>query len=276
MVNGAVVDPSAPTISLFDRGFMYGDGVFEVLRTYGGRPRTLEEHLARLGASARAFGISQGVPNARWIAEVHAVLSRCPWPESVIRLTLTRGVGAPSVLPRSVGAPTRVVMATELPALPPIETAGIRAITLRGVHRSSCSEGHKTLEYLSNCLARREAEGQGAGEAILLDADGRVVEATAANVFVVHDRCLRTTPDGVGLPGITRSLTIRAATEEGLQIDRGELTLTDLWTADEVFLTSSVRELIPVLRVDDHEVSERAGAVTQAVHRRLRALLTAR
>lgn len=276
VVNGVPVDPGAPAISLFDRGFLYADGVFEVLRTYGGRPRGLEDHLARMFAAANALGISPGAPTARWIAETAQVLSECPWPESVVRLTLTRGVCAPGVAPRQVGAPTRVVAAYALPELPALSDAGVSVITLRGAYRSSASEGRKTLEYLSSVMALRAAAQAGAADAIFLDADGSVIEAAAANVFVLSGSELRTTPAGVGLPGVTQMLLLEAARTEGFTPLRAPITGADLWTADEVFLSSSVREVIPVLRIDDHEVSATPGEGTRRLHARFRRLIEAR
>lgn len=275
-MNGAPVDPGAPAISLFDRGFLYADGVFEVLRTYGGRPRGLEDHLARMFAAANALGISPGVPTARWVAETAEVLATCPWPDSVVRLTLTRGVSAPGVAPRQVGAPTRVVAAYALPELPALAEAGVSVITLRGAYRSSASEGRKTLEYLSSVMALRAAAQAGAADAILLDADGSVVEAAAANVFVLSGTELRTTPVGVGLPGVTQTLLLEAARMEGFTPVRAPITGADLWTADEVFLSSSVREVIPVLCIDDHEVSAAPGEGTRRLHARFRTLIEAR
>lgn len=278
-VNDLAVDPRAPALSLFDRGFLYGDGVFEVLRTYNGRPFGLEEHLARMNVSAAALGIPMGVPNARWIAQVDEVLRECPWPESTLRLTLTRGIAPPGVAPIRTGPPTRIVMAYALPALPPIASAGITAITVRGPRamRSGVSAGHKTLEYLTSVVALRQAHAAGAEDVIFLDGDGAVIEGASANVFVVSGDTVRTTHEGAhALPGVTLRYVLEAARAEGLRTERAHLTETDLWTADEVFLTSSVRELIPVLRVDEHVVGDGSvGEGTRRIHARFRALVGA-
>jgi branched-chain amino acid aminotransferase len=279
-VNGLSVDPHGPTLSLFDRGFLYGDGVFEVLRTYDGRPTTLEDHLARMNTSAAALGIPMGVPNARWISEVHDALRESPWTESTVRLIVTRGVAAPGVAPPRAASPTRVVLVTAFAPRPPLASCGVAAITLRGPRaaRAGVSAGHKTLEYLTSVLALREALGAGAEEAILLDGGGGVVEGATSNVFVVEgDRVRTTLDDGAALPGVTQRFALEAARAEGFSVSRASLTEADLWTADEVFLTSSVREVTPVLRVDDHEVgSGTVGEGTARIHRRLRDLLRAR
>lgn len=276
MINGVPVDVGTPAISLFDRGFLYADGVFEVLRTYEGRPHAIEDHLSRMLGAATSLGIGHGAPAARWLAEVGSVLAGCTWPESVLRLVLTRGIAAPGVRPRELGAPTRVVMAYPLPELPPIDAAGVTAITLRGAHRSSASSGLKTLEYLTNIVSLLSASGQGADEAILLDGAGRVIEASTANVLVVSGGALIATPPDTGLPGITQTLLIEAAALERIPVQRRPIAAADLWTADEIALCSSVRGLVPVLRVDEHEVSASAGAITLRLHERYQSVIRAR
>lgn len=274
MINGAPVDPAAPAISVLDRGFLYGDGVFEVLRTYGGRPCALEDHLARMSAAAGALGITMA-PTARWISEVHALLGGCTWGESVVRLILTRGVGAPGLKPSASSSPTRVVMVHPLPPDRTLAERAVSVITLRA-SRSTPSTSRKTLEYLTSIWALRQADAAGADDAILLDGDGRLVEAATANVLVVSEGSLLSTPEGVGLPGVTRSLILQAARAEGVPVILRPLTAADLWTADEVFLSASLRELVPVRAVDDHEVPLAPGEITERLHRRYRSLIVTR
>lgn len=277
LVNGAPVDPAAPAISLFDRGFLYADGVFEVLRTYGNQAHALEDHLARMNRSAAALGISMGVPNARWIAEVRQLLAASPWPECVVRLTVTRGLSLPPrVTPEVTSAPTRVVMIYPLPSVPDLEGRAVSVITLRSASRSTPSTGHKTLEYLTSIWALREAARAGADDAILLDAAGRVIEAATASVFVVSGDELLTPPEDLALPGVTAHFVTEAARAEGLRVSRRAITLADLWTADEVFLTSSVREVTPVHRVDEHEVPAAPGDLTRRLARAYEAFIRRR
>ncbi len=267
-------------VSPFDRGFLYGDGVFEVLRTYGGRPWRLEEHLGRLALAARRVGITVPVSNARWISEVDAVLSGRPHrSESVLRLALTRGVGPPGVDPALASIPTRLTLATPLvaPASTPYQR-GLRAAVLT-VDRATPRDGVlslagvKSSNYQLHILALREARLRGCDDALLFSTDGTLIEATAANVFLVSDGALLTPPLESGpLPGITRAEVLSVATELGLSTSEVRLAAHDVWTADEVFLTSSVRELVPVVWVDDHEVGDGTpGAVTRRLHRGLRA-----
>lgn len=268
LLNGAPVDPAAPAISLFDRGFLYADGVFEVLRTYGNQARALEDHLARMNRAAASLGIPMGAPNARWIAEVRQLLAASAWPESVVRLMVTRGPSAPPrVSPDRSASPTRVVMVYPLSSRPDLDQRAVSVITLRGALRSTPSKGHKTLEYLTSIWALREATRSGADDAILLDADGNVVEAATANVFVVSGEEIVTPPDGAALPGVTAQFVIDVARAEGIRVTRRVITMADLWAADEVFLTSSVREITPVHRVDEHEVAAAPGDLTRRAAR---------
>lgn len=267
-------------VSPFDRGFLYGDGVFEVLRTYRGQPWRLEEHLGRLALAARHVGITVPIPNARWIAEVHDVLSRRPaGSESVLRLALTRGVGAPGIDPALAPVPTRLTLATPLPPLPPsLYERGLSVATLT-VDRATPREGVLTLagvkssNYQLHVLALREARRRGHDDALLFATDGALIEATSANVFLVSEGALGTPSlDSGPLPGITRAEVLSVAAELGLPVSSSRLAAHDLWTADEVFLTSSVRELVPVVRVDDHEVGDaRPGRWTRRLHQGLRA-----
>lgn len=281
-IDGALRDPAAATVSVLDRGFLYGDGVFEILRTHHGFPFALEEHLGRMSLAARSLGIAMPVPISRWIAEVRAVLSAWPHGDATLRLMLTRGEGAGVDAPPDA-VPTRVIVASTLPSLSPsLYDDGVRVVTV-SVPWTAAGEGTlhlraiKSLGYGVSVMARREARARGVDEALLVGADGVVFEAAAANVFAVHDGALHTPPvaDGV-LPGITRQFVIDRARARGVTVRDARMTTTDLWTADEVFLTSSVRGVVPVVHIDDHEVADaRPGPVTRAVLADYRALTRA-
>lgn len=267
-------------VSAFDRGFLYGDGVFEVLRAYLGRPWRLEEHLGRLGLAARRVGISVPVSNARWIAEAHAVLAARPaGADSVLRLALTRGAAPPGIDPSLAPSPTRLTLATPLPPpAPELYRRGLRA-ALTTVDRATPRPGMLSLAGVKSCnyqlhiLALRDAQGRGYGDALLLSSDGALIESTAANVFVVSGGRLRTPSLDCGpLDGITRAEVLSIARELGVPADCARLGPSDVWTADEVFLTSSVREVVPVVRVDEHEVGDGApGPLTRRLHAAFRA-----
>jgi branched-chain amino acid aminotransferase len=267
-------------VSVFDRGFLYGDGVFEVLRTYRSVPWRLEEHLGRLALGARRVGITVPVSNARWIAEVQAVLAaRLDPADVVLRLALTRGAGPPGLDPALASVPTRLTLATPLPALPAsLYQRGLR-VALTTIDRAAPRAGMLTLagvkssNYQLNILALRDARGRGLDDALLLSSDGALLEATGANIFVVAGGALRTPWLESGpLDGITRAEVVSLARELGVGVTSGRLDPSDVWTADEIFLTSSVRELVPVVQVDDHEVGDGApGPLTRRLHAAYRA-----
>lgn len=278
-VDGRPLPPSDARVSVFDRGLLHGDGAFEVLRTYAGRPFALEEHLSRLQSSAAIIDLALPAPPAQLRAEVESLVASAPWPESAVRLVVTRGEGPPGVELDPAMRPRRVVMVTPLP--PPSESLyrdGVRAISLREARRCdpdprSLSRA-KTLSWLPSLVALRRARAAGAYEAIRVGDDGVVFEAATANVFFVESGALRTPSLDCGvLPGITRELVLSAARDRGVSVDEGKLSAASLWTADEVFVTASLREVVPVVRVDDHEVGEGSpGPVTRAMHRALREL----
>jgi branched-chain amino acid aminotransferase len=278
MIDGAALRERG--VSPFDRGFLYGDGVFEVLRTYRGEPWRLEEHLGRLALAARRVGITVPISNARWIAEVRAVLAARPaGSDSVIRLALTRGVGLPGIDPSHAPVPTRLTVATPLPTLAPdLYQRGVRA-ALTVVDRATprpamlSLSGVKSCNYQLHILALREAQGRGFDDALLVSSDGALIEATAANVFILQAGRLRTPALESGpLDGITRAELLVAAASLGLPATCERLDPSDVWTADEVFLTSSVREVVPVVMVDEHEVGDGTpGPVTRILHAAFRA-----
>lgn len=271
-LNGAVVPAAQATVPVLDRGFLYGDGVFEVLRTYRGIPYCLEEHLGRLHASASRLGMPLPVPISRLRREVAELLDGAGFDESHVRVLVTRGVGELGVAPSQVRDPTRLIIAHPLHSPPVARYAqGIRAMTVP-VGPPGPLAGAKTLNYLAHVLWTQQARARGFDEAMLVHGDA-VVEAATANVFVVTTGELLTPAlDAGALPGVTRAQVIRLARSLGRAVRETRVTLADLWTADEVFLTSSVRELVPVVAVDDHEVGPGVpGELTRRLHRALRA-----
>ncbi len=269
-------------VSVFDRGFLYGDGVFEVLRTYRGQPWRLEEHLGRLALAARRVGIPVPISNARWIAEVRAVLAMRPADaDSVLRLALTRGAGPRASTRRWRRCPRGSPSRRRCRRTPRRRSTGdgLRAALTISVDRATpradmlSLAGVKSSNYQLHILALRDARGRGFDDALLLSSDGALIEATAANVFLVPDGALRTPSleDGP-LDGITRAGVLSIARESGIPTSCERLGPADLWTADEVFLTSSVREIVPVVQVDEHEVGDAApGTFTRRLHAAYRA-----
>lgn len=272
-IDGLIVPPERATVSVYDRGFLYGDGVFETLRTYGGAPFAIEEHLARLDASARAIGIALPVSRRALHDEVLEVLRASGNAESSVRIMITRGQGPLGLDPSAATSPLRVLLVEPLHPLPAaVYRDGVAVITYRTERAADAAPGAKVTNYLASMLALQRARAAGAHEALLLDAEGRVLEGTTSNFFVVVDGGLLTAPTGHILAGITRAHVISAAEREGLPVRQGAIGRPELDRASEAFLTSSLREVVPVIRVDGAAVGAGVpGPVTRQIHRAFRA-----
>ena len=279
-LNGRLVSTGEALVPALDRGFLYGDGVFEVLRAYSGVAFALEEHLGRLRASATRLAMSLPVPISRLRTEVEEALRSAGPIEAHVRIVVTRGAGDLGVAPMNARDATRLIVVTPI-TTPSRElyARGARALVARAPWLSAQgpTAGAKTLNYLANAMWTREAKAVGADEAIVVGHADTVLEGATSNVFAVHDGVATTPPLDTGiLPGLTRGFVLSIAEKAGVKAREARLTLADLWTADEVFLTSSVRELVPVIWVDEHEVGTgEPGPVTRALHRAYRALTPA-
>ncbi|MGO9837831.1 MAG: aminotransferase class IV [Polyangiaceae bacterium] len=275
MIDGAIVAAGEAKVSVYDRGFLFGDAVFEVLRTYGGTPFALDEHLRRLHRSADRVALTLPVDETTLGGEVEGAIVASGNKESYVRIVVTRGSGPLSLDPDTARDPLRVVLVE--PVAPPGKDAyatGIAAVTVptRREVDDTPAAGAKVTNYLANLLAVREAKSRGGQEALIVDRRGNVVEGASSNVFVVRAGRIKTPPESAGiLPGITRAHVLEAAARLGLAVDEAELTPEELYGADEVFITSSIRELLPVVRVDDHTVGAGApGTVSRRLHRAFR------
>ncbi len=261
--DGEIVPPDAAHVSVFDRGFLYGDSVYEVVRTYGGRPFALGEHLDRLERSAAMIGMSLPIPKRMFAEEVRLGLDAAGNAESYVRIVVTRGGGPVGLDPALAVGALRVVLVLPLPVQAAanygsgVAVAIVRPGPRAGLLPVSDAGTAKTGNYLPNVLALRDAKARGAYEAFLVDADGRVLEGSSSNVFCVKAERIRTPPPSIGiLEGITRRHVIRVARARGHEVLEGDVRVLDLFSADEVFLTSSLREVVPVTRIDDQPVGE--------------------
>jgi len=273
-IDGALFQPEEAKVSVYDRGFLYSDSVFETIRTYAGEPFALTEHMARLARSAAKVGIAMPIPAADLGMEVRRAVRAARNPESYARVMLTRGAGPVGLDPALAGAPLRVVLVEPLTPLPAaLYRDGVAVVTVRTERAADAAQGAKVGNYLASLLALKEAKSRGAHEALVLDAAGHVVEGTTSNVFVVRDGALYTPPENANiLPGITRAHLIEVAAELGRPLHLTALTPADLASADEVFISSSLREVLSVVRVDDRPVGGgRPGPVTRALHAAFRA-----
>jgi branched-chain amino acid aminotransferase len=254
MIDGVLVPIEQATVSVLDRGFLYGDSVFETLRTYGGRAFALHEHLERLARSASLVHIAMPVSVEDLASEVDETISAAKNPESYIRVMVTRGAGELGLDPASATRPLRLVLVTPL-VVPPLALyeAGIEAVAFRTerVGDGTAAAGAKLGNYLVSVLAVRAAKAAGAAEALIVDKGNHVIEGATSNVFFVDDRVLVTPAEDSGiLAGITRRLVLEAARGLGLSVRFEAPTLDALPRFREVFITSSIRELLAVVRVD--------------------------
>jgi len=254
---GAFRPAAEASVSVFDHGLLYGDGVFEGIRAYNGRVFKLERHIERLFESARAIRLQ--IPSTRDEAAA-LVVETCRRNQIVdgyIRLLVTRGAGDLGLDPRGCPRPDLVVIARAGVTLYTRKpTDGITAVTssFRRNAVDATSPAIKSLNYLNNVLARIEATDRGADEAILLDRDGHVAEATADNVFIVTERALVTPPTSTNLRGITRETILRLAEELGIRAEEQPFALFDLWSAREAFLCGTMAEVVPIASVDGRTI----------------------
>lgn len=258
MIDGDLRPPGAQVVSVFDRGFLYGDSVFETLRTYGGAPFGLTEHMDRLARSAALVFIDLPVPRATLEAEVLAAIAAAQNEESYVRVMVTRGQGALGLDPGLAERPTRVIIVQPLVTPPERSyTEGVAAITYRTQRQVDATSaiGAKVGNYLVSVLAMREASRVGAVEALIVDSRGAVLEGGTSNVFLVNEGRLITPDISAGiLAGITRAHLLEVAQAIGVPIELRTPSLEDAYGADELFISSSIRELMPVVRLDDRPI----------------------
>jgi D-amino acid aminotransferase len=255
-LNGRIVPSARARVSVFDRGLLYSDGVFETLRAYHGRPFALREHLKRLTTSAEFLGI--GLPRHPWQRDIAALLQRNQLIETDawVRITVTRGVTAPTLVPPTRINPTLLITAGPIDSsIATIQRTGVRVTLLPFARHGFLSE-HKVLDYLPAVLGKTIAARHDAFEGLYVDDQGRITEGTTSNVFVWRRRQLLTPPAAGILPGITRRMVIQAATAAGLRVCEQELTKKDLLDADEAYLTSSLAEVVPITAVDARAIGD--------------------
>ncbi len=264
-LDGEILPLNQAHIPVLDHGLLYGDGVFEGIRFYGGKPFLLSEHLQRLHNSAQAIALEYPWSDEHLETILDEVASAFGQPDGYIRLIITRGEGPLGIDPRPCTQPRLIVIADALQMIEPVRRdAGVRLIiaSTRRLSPDGLDPRIKSLNYLNHILARIEANHVGADEAILLNAQGKVVEGTADNLFIVCSGMLLTptVTDGA-LSGITRQLIMDLASKCGITVQEQSLTPYDLYTADECFLTGTGAELIPVREIDGRHLTSCPGPV---------------
>lgn len=272
-INGRFIPWQDATVSIDDRGFQFGDAVYEVIRTYRGVPFQLEAHLARLERSARELFIPQPYSRAQWMQWIQHGLSLAGYQEAKIYIQITRGVAPREHSFPSQGRPTVVMTMRELPGLPPeTRRTGVTACTREDLRWGRCDI--KSVNLLANVLAREEARKAGVFETIFVR-DGLVMEGALSNVMAVRDGVIMTAPEGPRiLSGVTRTVVLDLAKKEEILIEERSVPLDVLYAADEVFLTGTTLEVLGVVQIDGKTIgSGHPGPVTKTLADRW-ALLT--
>jgi branched-chain amino acid aminotransferase len=266
-IGGRICPPDEAKVSVFDRGFLYGDSVYETVSTMYGRLFALAEHLARLERSAARIGL-RAPARATIERAVAETVQTAANPESRVRVMLTRGVGKLDLDPASADDPQLIVVVMPFQPLPPaLYQAGASAAIVSVVRNDprAIDPAIKSGNYLNNVLALGEARRQGAHEALLCAADGSVAEGASSNIFMVKDGQVRTPGLDVGiLEGITRAQVLALARGDGIPTREARLLPAELRGADEAFITSATRGVLPVTRIDGAVIGNgRPGAVTR-------------
>jgi branched-chain amino acid aminotransferase len=277
-IDGAWHDETTATISVFDHGLLYGDGVFEGMRAYGGRVFRMDQHLDRFYDSARAIWLDIPMPKAELAAVTLEAVKRAGLDDAYLRHIVTRGRGDLGLDPRKCARPTLLLIVDQI-RLWPEETyrKGLKVVTAGTPmpHREALSPRVKSLNYLSHILAKVEAIQASADEAIMLDPAGYVTEGSGQNLFVVKQGTVRTPPAWAGiLKGVTRDAVIELARDAGLTVLEEPLNRYDIYTADEAFFTGTASEIAPVREVDGRTVGAgQMGPVTGDLRQRFRQLV---
>jgi branched-chain amino acid aminotransferase len=262
-IDGELLPPERAFVSVFDRGFLYGDSVYEVLRTYRGVPFEVEAHFDRLRHSADLIALELPISQTDLLRRMKRAVGAAANAESYLRIVVTRGAGEIGLDPALGRDPKTILIVRELTSPPPEAYEKGVTIALVGVLRNprkAIDPAAKTGNYLNNVLALAEARRAGATEAVMLDQTGRVTEGANSNVFALLGNRLITPALDIGLlPGVTRRVVLKLARSEALTVEEGTLMPSDLERADEVFITSTTREVLPVVRIVSTEKDWRVG-----------------
>jgi branched-chain amino acid aminotransferase len=280
-ISGKLYEKEDAKISVYDHGLLYGDGVFEGIRSYGGNVFRLKQHLDRLYASARAIRLEIPMTPEAMAAAVIDTLKVNGITDGYIRLVVTRGAGYLGLDPRKTSNPQVVIIADRIELYPPeLYEKGLAIVTASTIrnHPNALSPRIKSLNYLNNILAKIEGVDAGAPEALMLNIKGEVAECTGDNIFVVRQGTLLTPPTDAGiLEGITREAVMNLAREAGRPVREATLTRHDVYTADECFLTGTAAEVVPVVKCDGRVIGNgEVGPITRELRQRFLELTRAR
>ncbi len=277
-LNGSFVNLSRAKISVFDRGFLYGDGLFETMRAYCAEVFRLEDHLDRLFRSAKEIELSFSYTREKLKNIVKRIIRINNLSEAYVRITISRGVSQPGLISKSESSATLVIVARKFKPLSAAEYGkGWRATIVKTrQNQASPVSRLKSLNFLNNILARKEAKAKRFDEGILLNTLGEVTEASTSNIFLVKKRDVITPPEESGLlPGITRGAVLELATSLGLKAHKRRISLEELMAAEEVFLTNSLIEIMPLVEIDGHRIGKgKPGPATRRIHKAYKDLVS--
>lgn len=256
-LNGKFVDKEKAAVSVFDHGLLYGDGVFEGIRSYDSLIFKCEEHINRLFETAKAIRLDIPLSKEELAQAIADTLKKNKLKDAYIRVIVTRGEGDLGLDPKKChGRPAVIIIADRIVLYPQeFYTNGMEIITVktRRNHPEALHPKLKTLNYLNNILAKIEAADEGYIEAIMLDYEGFVAECTGDNIFLVKDGKISTPNRGM-LIGITRNTVLDIAKDEGIPAEERLIDLDEVYGADECFLTGTAAEIVPIVRVDGHKI----------------------
>ncbi len=277
-LDGEWCDRETAMVSVYDHGLLYGDGVFEGVRAYGGKVFRLEEHLDRLYDSAKAIWLTVPIEKKELAAITREAVRRSGIKEAYIRHLLTRGVGDLGLDPRKCPKASLIVIVDTIKLWPEeVYEAGLNVITAGTPipHRESLSPRVKSLNYLAHIMAKVEGIHAGADEVLMLDSAGAVAEGSGQNVFVVKHGLISTPPTHAGiLKGVTRDVVIELATGAGYRVEQTPLNRYDLYTADEAFFTGTASEIVGIRQLDGRVIGTgKSGKITRDLRSRFQALV---
>lgn len=277
-IGGKLYDKADAKISVYDHGLLYGDGVFEGIRSYSGRVFRLKEHVERLYESAQSIHLKIPIPRDEMARAVEETLAVNALIDAYIRVVVTRGSGSLGLDPRKTTDPQIIIITDAISLYPPeLYEHGLKIVTAGTMrnHPSALNPRIKSLNYLNNIMAKVEGTNAGCLEALMLNHKGEVAECTGDNIFIVRRGALHTPPIDAGiLEGITRDAVIGLARATGIDVYERSMDRHDVYTADECFLTGTAAEVIPVVECDGRLIGDgRPGPVTKDLLQRFHALV---
>src|SRR5579871_2515487 len=276
-INGKLFDKQDAKVSVYDHGFLYGDGIFEGIRVYGGKVFKLREHIERLYDSARHINLEIPLHREQMSQAVNDTVAANNKKDGYIRLIVSRGAGTLGLDPRKTSDPQVIIIVDDIALYPPeLYDSGLEIVTAATIrnHPNATNPRIKSLNYLNNILAKMEGIRAGCVEALMLNHKGEIAECTGDNIFLVKHGILRTPPIDAGiLEGITRNAVMDLARESKIEVQEIPLTRHDVYAADECFLTGTAAEVIPVVKCDGRPIGTgKPGPISRQLRERFHVL----